>query len=222
MIPAVLQLEAAIQLEQEGKIGRMRDQRNLQVDTFAVGDPSFDGTTTSGTYLNGQSRYAKPPRFNPMFNGHKNYGQGYRGKKSIGCVGCNEEVHIVMRCPHRKDTPNAAAANVQYLQRDGSDQTRALKRVLFEICEKLAMPDIESDYKQAEKFISVERDEDFGRTYLEDQEKDDIAEQLVISSVSYREDAVSKKQILCDRKTRLPPGFGSPPTRKGSGWLKER
>ena len=190
------QLEAAIQLEQEEKIGRMRDQKNLQVDTFAEGEPSFDGTTTSCTYFNGQSRYAKPPRFKPKSNRRKNYGQGYHGKKSIRCFGCNEEGHIVMRCLHRSDKPNAAAARVQYLQRDGVDQTRALKRVLFEICEQIAMPEVESDYDPAETFFSEERDKDADLTDLEDPGKDDIAEQLFTSAVSYREDAVLKKDFL--------------------------
>ena len=171
------QLEAAIQLQREEKIGRLRDEGSIKFDSFS--GPNSGLENPSGTYYTGQSRYGRDPR---RRNGRPNYGRGNNYPRKIVCFGCRKEGHIVLKCPERKNALNRAASRVQHLRRDyGKDQNGALKRVLYEICEQIAASDDEAE-EAAETFFAEERMDMGGDQEEEEEKTPEVIEQLFTSA----------------------------------------
>lgn len=148
------QLEAAIQLEQEEKIGRVRDQKSLQLDSLSTDD--FQNPEPNETLFTGQSRYKNRLRASRTSKFHHE-----SRKRNFTSCNCGKRGHVIAECRQRKDLTNTAANRVQYLRRNGyKDQNKVLKRVLYEICQQLEESSDSGEFESAENFFNFEVNDD--------------------------------------------------------------
>lgn len=177
------QLESAVQLEQEEKVGRLRDQKHLRLTSVMNDDPVLR-SRISDTYYNGQPRYAKEPQ---PWRKTQRPSQERRFRPNIICWGCRKPGHILSDCT--EPTLQNVAKKVQYYQKNKfEDPHKATKRVLFELCQELdkeeELVSPEEEYEDADTFFcDVNESFDTGGAT---EEPSEVAEQLFARTISAR------------------------------------
>jgi hypothetical protein len=122
------QLESSIQQERDEKAAILQDA-NYSRSGSRMSDK------VPGIFFNGQARYGRENtrKYSPANAVQSN------GKE---CWNCGSPNHLLGGCTKKKDIANIAARKVQFYNKTKfDDENKALKRVLFEICEQIRTDD---------------------------------------------------------------------------------
>jgi hypothetical protein len=135
------QLESSIQQERDEKAALLQDS-NYRRSGSQISDK------VPGIFFNGQARYGRENtrKYSPANAIQSN------GKE---CWNCGSPNHLLGGCTKQKDIANIAARKVQFYNKTRfDDEKKALKRVLYEICEQIGTDDTEADgYEDASTYF---------------------------------------------------------------------
>lgn len=107
-----------------------------------------------------------------------NAGQNFVNPKADNFFNCGKFGHVIAERRQHKDLTNNTATRVQYLPRNGcKDQNKALKRVLYEICQQLKVASDSDDFESAETLSACNGQADINAYY----EKSDASEYFFMS-----------------------------------------
>ena len=136
-------LEASLQQEQEEKAALLRDNTDI-IQQKSI-EPSAN--KIPGIFWNGQPRYAN----------NNNWRKQSRNTSSTSksCWNCGSTKHLIRKCPKLHDVAEIAARKVQYYDKKKfNNENKALKQVLFEVCEQLCISDSKpGNYDDANVFF---------------------------------------------------------------------
>jgi hypothetical protein len=174
------QLEASIQQEREEKSAILGDapynNSRLQNGTHA-------GERVPGIFFSGQARYARDKTWTQRGNNAVN--------KDRSCWNCDSKEHLLVACPKPKNVPNILARKVQHYDRSKfNNEKKALKRVLYEVCEQLDRPEEStSDLQDASTYFQDCLDDELESSEENEQNSstDTPYEQLFAYSISEKD-----------------------------------